>query len=142
MTPDAACNEIPREIVETLLGPSGPEQRFSAEVAERRREYEALVELMMRHAARDDAETEAMARALAAGSLGEQHMWRDLGLPSRATLRCLFDRYFPELAEKNHQEMRWKRFLYKCLCRWEGFGTCRSPSCGECASYAECFAPE
>lgn len=132
-----------RDVIDTLLGPSGPQTRFSAEVTERRVEFEALTELLLRHAPRAGGapETEAVAQAIAAGCLGERHLWRDLGLPDRPALRALFETYFAELAERNDRDMRWKRFLYKCLCRWEGFGTCRAPSCGECSSHAECFAP-
>lgn len=131
-----------RELVEPLLGADGPEARFSAEVADRRVEFEALVELLMRHACAEAAESEPVARALAAGCLGRQHLWRDLRLPARPALRGIFETYFAPLAEMNDRDMRWKRFLYKCLCRWEGFGTCRSPTCDECTSHAECFGPE
>lgn len=125
-----------------LIGPDGAEARFAADVAERRVEFDALTELLLAFRVDDTARTLAVARSLAAGCLGERHLWRDLGLPDRAMLRCVFEAYFPGLAAMNDRDMRWKRFLYKCLCRWEGFGSCRAPSCGQCPTYAECFAPE
>jgi len=130
------------EVLAELLGPNGPRARFDAQVAERRVEYDALVQLIMDHA--DGTRTEAIdvARAIAAGCLGEQHLWRDLGLPDRPTLRAIIETYFAALARLNDRDMRWKKFLYKCLCRWEGFHVCRAPSCDECDSYAECFSPE
>lgn len=133
-----------RSVIAELIGPAGPLTRFSAEVAERPAEFEALTELLLRHAPREGAptETRAVARAIAAGCLGDQHLWRDMRLPDRAALRELLETYFASLAAINDRDMRWKKFLYKCLCRWEGFGTCRAPSCGECSSYEECFGPE
>lgn len=133
---------ISTEVLRDLLGPSGPRARFDAQVAERRVEYDALVQLMMNEAGETRPETEDVARAIAAGSLGERHLWRDLGLTDRATLRALFETYFTPLAARNDRDMRWKKFLYKCLCRWEGFHVCRAPSCDECASHEECFSPE
>lgn len=135
-------DDLLRGVVPELLGPSGPVRRLSTQVAERGVEYEALVQLLMDHASRPGAETRDVAMAMAAGCLGEQHMWRDMGLSDRAVLRALFETYFAPLAARNDRDMRWKRFLYKCLCRWEGFHVCRAPTCAECSSHAECFSPE
>jgi nitrogen fixation protein NifQ len=129
-------------IVEQLTGPEGPEARF--DVAARRVEYDAIVELMVRErtAGIDAAAASRVAGAVAAGCFGEQHLWRDMGLPDRATLRELLETYFAPFAQGNHRDMRWKKYIYRRLCRWEGFEACRAPSCGECDTYEECFAPE
>lgn len=131
-------------IVATLTGPTGPEARFAEQVSDRGVEFEALVELLLRNATPgvDAPDADQVARAVGAGCLGEQHLWRDLGLPNRATLRTLLETYFEPLAADNTMDMRWKKFIYRRLCRWGGFATCKSPSCGVCADYPECFGPE
>lgn len=83
-----------------------------------------------------------MARILAAGCLGSDHLWQDLGLRQRAELSLLMAHNFPALAQRNHRDMKWKRFLYKQLCETEGIHTCRSPSCEVCVDYHACFGPE
>jgi nitrogen fixation protein NifQ len=133
---------VPRHIIDDLLGPGGPRARFAANVAERRVEFDALVLLMTDSAPLPRPETMAVAEAIAAGCLGDRHLWRDLGLPDRATLREILETYFGPLAERNDRDMRWKKFLYKCLCRWEGFHVCRAPTCDACDGYEECFSPE
>lgn len=80
-----------------------------------------------------------MVTVLASACLGSQHLWRDLGMPERPRLTALFRDYFPSLHASNNKNMRWKRFLYRQLCENGGDYVCRSPSCEECASYAECF---
>lgn len=134
--------EVPPKVLSELLGPDGPRARFAAEVTDRRVEYDALVQLLMDGADPSRPEAIDVARAVAAGCLGERHLWRDLGLPDRSTLRAILETYFEPLAARNDRDMRWKKFLYKCLCRWEGFGVCRAPSCDQCDSYDDCFAPE
>jgi nitrogen fixation protein NifQ len=136
-----AQRAFPEEILARLLGPEGPCARFAVQAEERQVEVEALMELLERNAV-STPETHAVARAVACGCMGEQHLWKDLGFPGRPTVRQLFEAYFPVLAEMNDRDMRWKRFLYKCLCRWDGFGSCPSPSCSECDDYPICFAPE
>jgi nitrogen fixation protein NifQ len=128
-------------IVERLVGPNGPEARFAAEVEERRVEFDALVETLMRDATMgpNPQRAEAVARAIAAGCLGERHLWRDMELPNRRALRALFDTYFAPIAADNYMDMRWKKFIYRRLCRWGGFNSCPAPSCSACSSYDECF---
>jgi nitrogen fixation protein NifQ len=130
------------QAVRDLLGPGGPRERFAGEVADRRVEYDALVLLLTDNASADAPETRDVAEAIAAGCMGDRHLWRDLGLPDRATLREILETYFSPLAARNDRDMRWKKFLCKCLCRWEGFHVCRAPTCDACDAYEECFSPE
>jgi len=133
-----------KAVVAWLIGSEGPGVRFADEISERRVEYDAVVELLLVHpsAGIDPGELEAVARAVAAGCLGQRHLWRDLDLPDRATLRLLLETYFGPLAVENTRDMRWKKFIYRKVCRWGGFHTCAAPSCGECSSYEECFGGE
>ena len=83
-----------------------------------------------------------LASIVAAGCLGGNHLWRDLGLASRLQLRELLTHNFPQLAMRNVQDMRWKKFFYKQLCEQDGGHVCRAPSCGVCPTYDECYGEE
>jgi len=108
----------------------------------RRDEWMEVRDLLLKHrAGRHPMET-AMADIVAAGCLGGEHLWRDLGLASRAELGELMQLLFPDLAAKNERDMKWKKFFYKQLCEQEGGYVCRAPSCEECAAYDDCFGPE
>ncbi|MCH2242435.1 MAG: nitrogen fixation protein NifQ, partial [Aquabacterium sp.] len=90
--------------------------------------------------AQDDARWAA--HAVATASLGDDHLWQDLGLPSRAVLGELMQRCFPTLAARNTRDMKWKKFLYKQLCEREGLFICKAPSCQACSDQPLCFGPE
>ena len=83
-----------------------------------------------------------LAHALGQASLGDNHLWQDLHLPSRRELSALMTRWFPELAARNDRDMKWKKFLYKQLCDKAQLPICRAPSCSVCSDYAHCFGPE
>jgi len=83
-----------------------------------------------------------MAEIVAAGCMGSDHLWQDLGLRNRTELSRLMEQNFPALAQRNTGDMKWKRFLYKQLCEAEGIYSCRSPSCEVCVDYHACFGPE
>lgn len=85
---------------------------------------------------------QAMASIVAAGCLGGDHLWRDLGLPTRKDLGVLLQVNFRSLAEKNTADMKWKKFFYKQLCEQEGGYVCRAPSCEQCVAYDDCFGLE
>jgi nitrogen fixation protein NifQ len=107
-------------------------------------EYDALVDLLLagRTPGVDKASALPLAEAVAAGCLGDQHLWRDLDLPERSVLRALLETFFEPLAADNYMDMRWKKFIYRRLCRWGGFNSCPAPSCAACTSYSECFGSE
>ena len=79
---------------------------------------------------------------IAVASMGFNHLWQDLGLDSRQSLRELMQCCFPELVAMNSQNMRWKKFFYRQQCALGGNYVCRAPSCDECVERASCFAPE
>lgn len=82
-----------------------------------------------------------LAGAVAVACLGDNHLWQDLGLTSRAALSQLLGTYFPALVARNRGDMKWKKFLYKELCD-RAQVLCRAPSCAVCSDYAFCFGPE
>ncbi|WP_036025431.1 nitrogen fixation protein NifQ [Paraburkholderia dilworthii] len=108
-------------------------------------ELEDLVALLNHHAdprAGPADEANCVAHALACASLGQNHLWQDLLLPSRRELSALIDHWFPRLAAKNTHDMKWKKFFYKQLCEREGLSNCKAPSCGVCSDHVLCFGAE
>lgn len=83
-----------------------------------------------------------LARIIACRATRPGHLWRALGLFSRAELTAAIARHLPALADANSRGMRWKRFLFKQLCDQGGGTMCRSPECGVCSDYALCFGEE
>lgn len=70
------------------------------------------------------------------------HLWQDLGLRDRRELSVLMTRHFARLADKNRQDMKWKKFLYRMVCGSEGFTLCTSPVYSECDDFTNCFGAE
>jgi nitrogen fixation protein NifQ len=88
-------------------------------------------------------ESEAwLARIVAWGCAGRDHLWQDLGLANRKELSLLMDTAFPTLAALNTGDMKWKKFIYRHYCQRDGIYVCPAPSCGVCIDYAKCFAAE
>lgn len=105
-------------------------------------EYEDLVRFILEEADPSVAGSREMAVILATACMGSEHLWQDLGLPSRRELSQLIALNFPELARANNRDMKWKKFLYRELCQREGIYVCASPSCDACSDYDVCFGPE
>ena len=84
-------------------------------------------------------ETGWLVSMLARRCMSPNHLWQDLGLSSRGDLNRLMRERFPALAARNTQNMKWKKFFYRCLCEMEGFSLCAAPSCAECSDYTACF---
>jgi nitrogen fixation protein NifQ len=108
-------------------------------------EIEEVASLLREHvdpAAGPKEASDAIAWAMACASLGQNHLWQDLGLPSRSELSALIGHWFPSLAARNTQNMKWKKFFYKQLCEREDIMICKAPTCGVCADHSICFGPE
>lgn len=105
-------------------------------------EFEDLVRFIGGQAAAEVPGAVEMAQIVATACMGSDHLWQDLGLPSRRELSQLIALNFPALAEANSRDMKWKKFLYRELCQREGIFVCASPSCEACTDYANCFGPE
>jgi nitrogen fixation protein NifQ len=105
-------------------------------------ERDDLKKLLLDHrAARHDSEY-LVADIVATACAGNDHLWQDLGLASRDELSALMRANFPDLAEANSGDMKWKKFLYRQFCAREGIYVCPAPSCGVCTDFAKCFGPE
>ncbi len=123
----------------------GAALEIAARRAVRDDEVDDLVALLVEHGdpmAGAPDEVARIAEVVALACLGDNHLWQDLRLGSRAELSALMNHWFPALAAKNVRDMKWKKFLYKQLCEQEGIYVCRAPSCAVCADYARCFGPE
>lgn len=105
-------------------------------------EFDEIVELLLDHRASFAEQETWLAYAIASASMGENHLWQDLGLPSRAVLSSLMQTDFPSLASKNVGDMKWKKFFYRQLCQRAGVPICKSPHCADCCDYRICFGPE
>jgi len=105
-------------------------------------ERQDLINLLKHYSRPQLIETDWIIGILVAGCLGDDHLWHDLGLWSRSQLTALLNYNFPELAAKNTQDMKWKKFLYKQLCEEEGLYVCRAPSCQVCIDYEKCYGSE
>ncbi len=112
---------------------------LSAALADEQRD---VAELIRRHRRGADRSEVWLAQIVAAGCLGREHLWRDLGLSGRGELSELIASAFPDLRTRNDRDMKWKKFLYKCLCEETGIYTCRAPSCDACSDFHDCFGPE
>ena len=105
-------------------------------------EWQDINQLLVKYRAGECDGEVLLAAVVAAGCLGGDHLWRDIGLNSRAELRQLLNDNFPSLVDANRADMKWKKFFYKQLCEAEGGYVCRAPSCEVCSAYDDCFGPE
>jgi len=135
--------ELSTLITEVFPGLSAPFARIlSAEIPFTRQADEAcLRELLGRHASGGKLSV-ALAAIVARRALRPHHLWQDLGLRNRRELSWLMERHFERLATKNAKDMKWKKYLYRAICRDEGFALCVAPSCGECRDFEGCFGDE
>jgi len=101
-----------------------------------------LVDLLRRCAADRGALGSRLSRIIARRAQRPNHLWQDLGLRDRGELSSLMQRHFPALAARNRQDMKWKKFLYRTICRDADYGLCTAPSCAECDDFAACFGDE
>jgi nitrogen fixation protein NifQ len=122
-----------------------PLPEFVARREHRDDEVDDLIVLLGEYAdpaAGSSAEIARVVEFVATACMGDNHLWQDLQLASRAELSALMRHWFPALAAKNDRDMKWKKFLYKQLCEREEIFICRSPSCAVCCDYDKCFGPE
>jgi nitrogen fixation protein NifQ len=105
-------------------------------------EVDDLLALLLEHRSIYERETVWLACAIAAGCMGQDHLYQDMGLPNRQALSELLKRNFTALFEKNVANMKWKKFFYKQLCDRAEVNMCKAPSCQVCDDYSACFAPE
>lgn len=105
-------------------------------------EFVDLGALLLDHRSAVDETSTWLAWAIATASMAPDHLWQDMGLPSRGALNRMLAEHFTTLHKQNVGDMKWKKFFYRQLCEREQVAICRSPSCATCSDYAHCFGPE
>lgn len=105
-------------------------------------EFDEIVDLLLEHRSTPSEQGAWLAYAIATASMGENHLWQDLGLPNRKVLSQLMQEHFAPLAAKNSGDMKWKKFFYRQLCERAEVPICKSPHCAACCDYSICFGPE
>ncbi len=120
----------------------GPPLPLPGRIREDIPEHDDLVALLLAHRAGRSPAEAWLAVIVARACAGRDHLWQDLGLADRGELSVLMGEAFPGLAALNTGDMKWKKFIYRHYCARDGIYVCPAPSCGECAAYARCFAPE
>lgn len=105
-------------------------------------EEQALRDLFRLHARDASRLTGWVGAMLARRAQCADHLWQDLGLRSRAEASALIGRHFPRLKARNSQDMKWKKFFYRQICRSEGFSLCAAPVCSACDDFETCFGAE
>lgn len=123
-----------------------------------------LRELLISYLSNESPIEEWIASVFARRCQVGDHMWRSIGLYSRDELTQAMLRYFRPLAQKNIQNLRWKRFIYKqmridnqqSLEKYPYCDNCnrymvvedeqgnlsRYPYCAHCPDLAECSSTE
>ena len=98
-------------------------------------EFSEILEMLLEHRADKNEQTHQLSYAIATASMGENHLWQDMGLPSRKELSELMTTHFPTLAAKNQGDMKWKKFFYRQLCERADVPICKSPHCADCCDF-------
>jgi nitrogen fixation protein NifQ len=101
-----------------------------------------LRELLWRNRTDPSPLTSLLSFLLARRATRPNHLWQDLGLANRGELSQLMQRHFSSLARRNDQDMKWKKFFYRMICRDDGYRMCTAPSCSECCDFEICFGDE
>jgi nitrogen fixation protein NifQ len=111
-------------------------------MSERSEEEAQLCDLLVRGTTTHDRLELWLAQIIARRAQRPNHLWQDLGLRTRNELGWLMERHFEPLALRNVRGMRWKKFLYRMICRDTGYTLCTAPSCTECCDFDTCFGDE
>jgi nitrogen fixation protein NifQ len=101
-----------------------------------------LLDLLTQCASERSAFQTRLAAMIARRAQSPNHLWQDLGLRNRGELSRLMGRHFRPLAARNTNDMKWKKFLYRMICRDAGYSLCTAPSCSECCDFEHCFGDE
>lgn len=102
----------------------------------------SLIDLLKRCSTTGSFFETLLAAMIARRAQRPNHLWQDLGLQNRSELSRLMRTHFAPLAMRNSTDMKWKKFLYRTICRDTGYSLCVAPSCSECDDFAFCFNEE
>ncbi|MBM9400562.1 nitrogen fixation protein NifQ [Gluconacetobacter azotocaptans] len=106
-------------------------------------EDEQCLRDLLRSCTTEGSKTEFwLADMMARRAMAPNHLWQDLGLRGRRELSWIMERHFEPIARRNTADMKWKKFLFRTICRDEGFRLCTVPVCDECDDFDACFGDE
>ena len=105
-------------------------------------EEQSLRMLLQRSRSTPGPLSSLLAAIVARRAMQPNHLWQDLGLTNRGELSALMQRHFAPLALRNSQDMKWKKFFYRMICRDDSYRLCAAPSCSECCDFNGCFGDE
>jgi nitrogen fixation protein NifQ len=105
-------------------------------------EEQSLRMLLQRSRSTPGPLSSLLAAIVARRAMQPNHLWQDLGLTNRGELSALMQRHFAPLALRNSQDMKWKKFFYRMICRDDSYRLCAAPSCSECCDFNLCFGDE
>jgi nitrogen fixation protein NifQ len=146
--PVAACVGLESPALTGLVGETFPHagevfaRLETAEPLIRAQDEVCLRELLVRCTTSGSSFQESLASIVARRAQRPHHLWQDLGLRDRRELSWLMGRHFEWLASRNTRDMKWKKFLYRTICRDGSFPICTAPSCAECCDFDNCFGDE
>ncbi len=106
------------------------------------KEEQSIRDILGMYCTSGDALEQLLGAMIARRCKSPHHLWQDLGLRNRGELSELMKRHFAPLAQKNRNDMKWKKFLYRMVCGSEGFTLCTAPVCAECDDFHVCFGAE
>jgi nitrogen fixation protein NifQ len=106
------------------------------------KEEQCLRQLLERFATPHSWLSKRFVPIVARRAVQSHHLWQDLGLRNREELSRFMSRHFKPLAEKNSQDMKWKKFLSRMICMDDSYGLCPAPTCSECSDISNCFGDE
>lgn len=106
------------------------------------KEEQSVRDILGMYCSEGDALERVLGAMIARRCKAPHHLWQDLGLRNRGELSALMKRHFAPLAQKNRNDMKWKKFLYRMVCGAEGFTLCTAPVCAECDDFHMCFGAE
>ena len=138
------CGSALRRNIERYFpGALGHLETFGLDVEPRVNDDErCLLELLWRYRTASSPINSLLTFLVARRATRPNHLWQDLGLANRGELSRLMLRHFVTLARRNDQDMKWKKFFYRMICRDDGFSMCVAPCCSECSDFDGCFGGE
>ncbi|HXP91201.1 MAG TPA: nitrogen fixation protein NifQ [Fibrobacteria bacterium] len=105
-------------------------------------EETCLRQLLERFATPHSWLSKRLVPVVARRAVQRHHLWQDLGLQNRDELSRFMQRHFKPLADKNAQDMKWKKFLSRMICMDDSYGLCPAPTCSDCTDVSNCFGDE
>jgi len=137
---DAQFADVLSDVFPHVAAPLAPSR--PAQLPHAADDETCLRELLFRFSSSGSALEQRLSAMMARRAIRPNHLWQDLGLRNRNELSTLMLRHFRPLATRNSSDMKWKKFLYRMICRDEGFRLCTAPCCADCDDFAACFGEE